>query len=46
MDKDYNIWIMVVSIKFDMLISLNIFPDNTVFILEPNGAHFLNQLTF
>jgi len=34
MDKEYNIWIMVVSIKFNILKTLNIFPIETVFLLK------------
>jgi hypothetical protein len=46
MDKDYNIWITVVSIKFDILSMLNNSPAKTVFFIEPNGVHPLNHLTF
>jgi hypothetical protein len=46
MDKEYNIWIMVVSIKFKILKMLNIFPVKTVFLLKKKRGIFLKSVDF
>ncbi len=46
MDKEYNIWITVVSIKFNRLLMLNFSPKKTVYLLKLERVTFVNQLTF
>ena len=46
MDKEYNIWIMVVSIKFNILKTLNIFLIETVFLLKKRRGIFLKSVDF
>jgi hypothetical protein len=46
MDKEYNIWIMVVSIKFEKLIMLNIFLGNAVFLVKPKRGTFVKSVDF
>ena len=46
MDKEYNIWIMVVSIKFDILHILNFFPTKKVYLLKPKRGIFVKSVDF